>query len=558
MDFKDLTQEDKDFFKRIYLDKSVSWDERMTILKEFVQKSQRTVQKWASKLGLKEKSDIESPDLIKAKNRTYNQKKRRFIISWAQNNTPVHERFLKNMEEYARVIKADIHIIAGRYKNPTSVFTDKNHDTWHDSIKKYLDAARHDVHKYVSIMSDVKIQPTAVNPMTGLQGMSGINSCVFGSPKVQMEMIPVLEGCKPKMMLTTGACTVRNYTDSKSGKKGEFHHTLGFVIIEIEDDETFFVRQVTANRDGNFIDLWNKVEFNGKSVEIEFENPVEKVNWLESNFGAEPKVWVGESNISRVEKIEACVLGDIHYGKEDHEVMDSTFKFLKQMNPSHIILHDVFDGNSISHHEMKDPFAQYAKEVKGTNSIKNEVNYMLEGLEDFNQFKDSEIVIVRSNHDDFIDRWLKNGDWKKQPTPKNSMEYMEYSQILLKQYSEEEEVKGVIPELINRRFPRFITLGRSDSYIVKGWELGQHGDVGSGGSRGSLQQFRRLNTKIIVGHYHAPGRKDGALSVGTSTELRIGYNIGPSSWLQSHVIIHENGKAQHLNFIDGKFTTLKG
>jgi hypothetical protein len=137
------------------------------------------------------------------------------------------------------------------------------------------------------------------------------------------------------------------------------------------------------------------------------------------------------------------------------------------------------------------------------------------------------------------------------------MEYMEYSQILLKQYSEQESIKGVIPELINRKYPKFITLGRSDSYIVKGWELGQHGDVGSAGSRGSLQQFRKLNTKIVVGHYHAPGRFDGALSVGTSTVLRVGYNIGASSWLQSHVIIHENGKAQHLNFIDGEFTTLK-
>jgi hypothetical protein len=66
-----------------------------------------------------------------------------------------------------------------------------------------------------------------------------------------------------------------------------------------------------------------------------------------------------------------------------------------------------------------------------------------------------------------------------------------------------------------------------------------------------------LNTKIVVGHYHSPGRKDGALAVGTSTHLRVGYNEGPSSWLQSHVIIHNDGRAQHINFIDGEFTTFK-
>ena len=69
-------------------------------------------------------------------------------------------------------------------------------------------------------------------------------------------------------------------------------------------------------------------------------------------------------------------------------------------------------------------------------------------------------------------------------------------------------------------------------------------------------QFRQLNTKIIVGHYHSPGRKDGAIAVGTSTKLRVGYNKGASSWLHSHVIIHSDGKAQHINLINNEFSTL--
>jgi hypothetical protein len=140
---------------------------------------------------------------------------------------------------------------------------------------------------------------------------------------------------------------------------------------------------------------------------------------------------------------------------------------------------------------------------------------------------------------------------------------MKLSDILLSQYAENPySIKGVIPALINEKYPQYKTLGRNDSYRVKNWELGQHGDVGSNGSRGSLQQYRNLNTKIVVGHYHSPGRKDGALAVGTSTKLRVGYNTGPSSWLQSHVIIHKDGKAQHINFIkdsDGAmgFTTFE-
>ena len=223
-------------------------------------------------------------------------------------------------------------------------------------------------------------------------------------------------------------------------------------------------------------------------------------------------------------------------------------KLMDKIVPSNVILHDVFDGNSISHHEMKDPFIQYGKEIAGTNDLAKEINIMMKGLEAFEKFDN--VVIVRSNHDDFLDRWLKNEDWKKQPTYKNSRLYMKLSDLLLGQYENiPYKVNGVIPALINEKYPKYITLGRSDSYRVKNWELGQHGDYGTNGSRGSLNQFRTLNTKIIVGHYHTPGRKDGALAVGTSTKLRMGYNSGASSWLQSHVIIHKDGRAQHINFL---------
>jgi hypothetical protein len=330
-----------------------------------------------------------------------------------------------------------------------------------------------------------------------------------------MEMIPVLKGNKPKMMLTTGSITKMNYTDSKSGKKGEFHHTYGFAILEIKDKETFYLRQVTADdKTGAFTDLCYRVD----------------------------------NGVTKIDSVAAIVLGDLHYGNHDQEVIDATLDLMDKVVPEHVVLHDVFDGYSINHHEMKDPFVQFSKEVHGQNSLQREVDTMLTGLADFQDFKN--VVIVRSNHDDFLDRWLKNEDWKKQPTSKNSKLYMNYSTMLLEQYENDpENVKGVIPAIINQKYPSYKTLSRDESYRVKNWELGQHGDMGTNGSRGSLQQFRTLNTKIIVGHYHTPGRKDGAMAVGTSTKMRMGYNRGASSWLQSHVIIHNDGRAQHISLI---------
>jgi hypothetical protein len=129
----------------------------------------------------------------------------------------------------------------------------------------------------------------------------------------------------------------------------------------------FFIRQVTADdKTGNFNDLYN----------------------------------VKDGNINKIDTISAIVLGDVHYGHHDQVVLDSTMKLMSKLTPEHVILHDVFDGNSISHHEMKDPFVQYGKEISGTNDLGKEIGIMLSGLNAFTKFKN--VVIVRSNHDDFF------------------------------------------------------------------------------------------------------------------------------------------------------------
>ncbi len=487
--------------------------------------SERTVRKWFNKLNLKEKDSPEPEQYQKAKEREFNKSKKRFIISWAQNNTKAHSGFLKNIEAYAKHINADIHIIAGRYKNPTSVWTSQQQDEefWDSKIVQYLDANRHDIHKYMSIMSDVKIQPTAVNPMSGMEGMSKENSCIFGHPKVHMTTIPVLDSDSPKMMLTTGAITEINYTDSKAGKKSEFHHQLGFVIVEIENEDVFHVRQVISDdKNGSFYDLFYNV-----------------------NKGV----------VTKINEIEGVIMGDLHYGEHDETVLAKSFELFKVLKPKNVVLHDVFDAKSISHHTMNDPFTQYGMEVRGENNLKKEVNTMLDGLSKFEHFEN--VIVVKSNHDVHLDKFLTN-DWRKLPTAKNSLEYMEYSSMLLKQHAQG-NVIGVIPEIINNRFPKYKTLTYNDSYKIKGYEISMHGEIGANGSRGSAIQFRKLNTKIITAHTHSPSRFDNVLCTGTTTKLRLSYNKGASSWLQSHVIIHKDGRAQHINFI-GKnktYTTFK-
>ena len=117
------------------------------------------------------------------------------------------------------------------------------------------------------------------------------------------------------------------------------------------------------------------------------------------------------------------------------------------------------------------------------------------------------MVVVFSNHDDFLTRFIINADVKK--NVKNALEYMEYGKILL----EGKAPNGIIPYIINQKFKNIKCLGRNESYKVKDWELGIHGMDGVNGSRGSIQQYRRLNSKLVSAHAHSPCRLDGDASV---------------------------------------------
>jgi hypothetical protein len=524
MKFKDLTQEQIEYAKSVYSDKNVSWDDRMETLKSLFGKSERTVRKWCSdRLSFKEKVDV-IPEVLKiAKEKTHDGTKKRFLITSAQSATPINKGLLREMEAYAEFIDAEILVIPFRYQNPTSVFSkdQKDNEWWDSNIIKYLTLNRHNLNNAVSVLSDVPIQPTATSPLLGLEGMTGEHSCIVGHPRLELKTIPVMEGCRPKIMFTTGCCTKMNYTSSKAGKKGEFHHSFGFAIVEIKDDETFFFRQVSAKESGEFIDLFYHVK-NGV--------------------------------VSRETEVEACAMGDIHVAHVDERVVDITLNDLfKKLKPKKLFIHDIIDSQSISHHNLKNPFTLHQQEMDGSNSLQKEIDEMLEWLEQIKQYN---VYIVKSNHDTHVDQFLESSDWRKMTTFKNALPYMELATARLKG----ETPNGVIPYLINKKFPNFKCLTDDCNITVKGVLMSVHGHKGASGSRGSLQQYSRLSTRSMTAHSHQIGRIGGAISVGCTCHLRVGFNTSFSGWINAHGLVNRIGKMQHIVFFHTKdgleYTTL--
>ena len=447
--------------------------------------------------------------------------KNKFIITWCQSETDIHEKFLDNIESYSKKINAQILIIAGRYKNPTSLYSSKNIEAdeenveskWNKRTIPYLDAARHYIHKHLCVLSDVKIQPTSSTPLSGMNNITGVESCIIGHPRVHLRSLPVLDGYSNKLLLTTGSLSIENYTDTKVGKKSEFHHQYGFVVVELDGD-IFHVRQVVADKNGDFYDLIYEVK---KGVVSENKKGVNAIVW-----------------------------GDLHLGDEDEIALKTSFDMANKLKANKIVLHDVVNSHSISHHEKRDPFQLLQREEDGSWSLKNE----LKNVEDFfNNNKKHSFIVIRSNHDEFIDRWLMNEDWRKAP---NKLLYLNFANII----ANGEAPKGIIPYVLTKQTTNTYCLGVDESKVINGWEVGMHGHIGVHGSKPSPIQLKNLPIKTITGHTHVPHREDGHLSVGTLTKLRLGYNKGASAWLHSNVVIYPNGKTSHIHIIDGKYTTL--
>ena len=369
----------------------------------------------------------ESQDVKDARNKTFDKRKKTFIITWAQNATPVHGGFWKNVEAYVEHLNANLHVVAGRYKNPTSIRSNKREsdEFWSKEVKPYLDLNRHNIHPLLQVLSDVKIQPTAATPLSGMNGITGEESCIIGHPRQHLKSLPVLEGYKPKLLLSTGACTIPNYTDSKAGKKGEFHHMLGFVIVELIDD-FFVIRQVDADKEGNFYDAYTRVR-DGK---VQYND----------------------------EGIKAAILGDVHVRHNDPEVTKEVFNFIEQTNPEYIIVHDVAEMESILHWDEKDPFKLMKKEEEGLDDLREEIEEIKEWIANHKHY--GKMVFARSNHDDMLDRWLKNTDWRK---AKNKKMYLELASILSNEPVAQN--KGVLPFLLEEEFgDEIITLSLDDSF----------------------------------------------------------------------------------------------
>src|SRR5208282_1750441 len=195
-----------------------------------------------------------------------------------------------------------------------------------------------------------------------------------------------------------------------------------------------------------------------------------------------------------------------------------------------------------------------AKMDSGYDNVKGEVDEAIAFLKDHTP-PGCQSIVVASNHDDFLRRWILTNDWKKDP--ENADFYLDTALSMVRQTrlgkGGTEYPSPFLLWLERANLNNVQALHGDESFILGGVELGMHGDRGPNGARGSIKNLRRVGVRSFIGHGHAPGIDEGCYQVGTSTILRLEYNHGASGWLNCHGVLNADGKRQLIIIIDGKW-----
>jgi len=451
---------------------------------------------------------------------------KRFVFTSAQNNTNIHKEFFEALKLFCADKGAELIVGTFNY-NKTGFQNGPSEDTWFDpAIRNYILNESRTISNDMVWCGELSILPTAANPVSGFHSYTQSSGGIIPHVKVQLEPLPRANGKCVRQLFTTGAITQQNYVPQKAGQQAGFHHVFGATYVEVDDDGHSFVRQLIAESEtGCFYDLDKyytpKAITNGHAIEA--------INY-------------GDVHGSKVDEVVA----EISWGDNKHSILNT-------LKPKHQFLHDVFDMSYRNHHNIKDPYFMYKMHVNGTESVKSEVTntaaLMASMIRPF-----SKLVVVESNHDLALEKWLKEQDYRYDPV--NALFFLEMQTVTYQHMARNEEfhIFEHACRLVNPKLHQAQFLRTDESFVICGdIECGAHGHNGNNGARGSIRAFQMLGTRYNTGHTHSAAIKDGVYIAGVSGKLQMGYNKGGSSWSQSHILTYPNGKRTIITIKNGKW-----
>lgn len=468
-----------------------------------------------------------------------------FIITSAQDKTHIHVDFWNNLKAYATYLGAEI--LVGGFTYSKRLFAEndprvRSQDVWFDEeIEPYIIHDKVELGDNLVFCAEMNTLPTATQPLSGLETYTKERWGIFPHAKIQLRSIANMKQDRSKQIMTTGAVTLPNYVRKKAGVKAEFHHQIAAVLVTVDADGAFFCRhiQATSFDDGSFYDLDRHVS---------------------------------GGIVSTGHRVEAIVHGDIHVEKIDEEVAKSTWgldlskkyvppravgkstaqvTLMAQLNPKYRVFHDLMDFSARNHHSIGDHHFRFHAFHHGCDSVKDDVTRSAGFLAAIAS-PDTTDIVVQSNHDNALLKWLKHSDARFDPV--NYEFWLECELKYVKALKENKKLflfEAVIRDIFELDHVQFVS--EDSSYKICDIETAIHGHYGANGAKGSGAAFAKMGPKSITAHSHTPSITDGNMTVGTNSKLDMGYNKGLSSWSHTNAIIYPNGQRTLITMMSSRW-----
>lgn len=477
----------------------------------------------------------------------------RFVFVTAQNNTYVHDKFYRSLQHFMEVRGAAL--VCGRsYYNINGFqnLTDENDDeSWFDAkIRESIIDRPMKVADGLYWHGNLNILPTVVNPFNGMHNFVKSHSGIIPHVKCGLQSLPSHVTEDPRFLYTTCSITLPNYIQKTAGQKAEFHHVIGALYVEVSEDGTWFARHLHADSSsGEFYDLNDY--FTPDGVEDRKGEAVVGINWGDLHVEhLDPNVAMASFGID----IKTNENGEYFYDNVENE-----FNMLDYLKPKTTFCHDTSDFAPRNHHNINDPHFRFAKH----NTVDDNVEASLKRCADLISAISrsySETVVVQSNHDLALVKWLKTADYRQDP--ENAMFFLRTQYDFYEAIQNRDEDYNVFADVMRKQNPDLYTknvtfLRECDPYMLLGEggiQCGYHGHNGTGGSRGSTQSFAKLGYRVNIGHQHKAEIFQGVYVAGVCTRRDLDYAKGaPSMWSNSHIVTYANGKRCIITIKDGRW-----
>lgn len=450
---------------------------------------------------------------------------KRILITTVVPNAKPNIEAHNTLENIAKHFDAEI-----RYLKTAPLHKDKdNLDTFFD--EKRVITTDLTLNQTLFIRASLKIKPhILLDPKKVVSGKKTSANIIHSCTQQYIQSLPRL-GYFKRLAYGTGAITLPMYKDQDTGVvQGALSHFYGAMLVEYNSND-HFVHNIQFHDD-----------FTSSFWGIHFKTD-------------------GTKRKLKPHEIMA-INGDTHVGEGDESerkiINNCLLDIQKTITAETLVLHDLFDGKSVSHHD-EDKKITMAKKIRdGKHLLDAELrgvkNYLLEQDKYYKKQ-----LVLDANHNDFLSRWNERLGFTKdlhnfeigldsskaQMNEINPLQYLIAHHDAYEQFSKEffKAIKGNKEVSITIKTNPFV---KNIEFLEKGAQrsfgnihFGSHGEDGANGSKGNPHGAEFYLGFNVSGHTHSPFIKNRCMNVGTTSVLNPDYARNkPTSWHQGRGLLY--------------------